>query len=146
MECTICGRVKADEEFSTYRGWQRRECKQCRADLARAKYAERKKKNLCPLCGEYSPMVSSCMCESCWFIRNGPRVAWIEQGKKCPYTGVDLVPGHNMKQVDGVWVSKVYARIGMDRDHFEKWVDGAHRLRKVRIEPPPEEDRGFTIE
>ena len=144
MECTLCGRVKSNEEFSSYREYQRHECKECRATEAREKYAERKGRNLCPLCGERPSMVSSCMCESCWFIRHGkdgPRMVWIEQGKKCPYTGTQLVPGHNMK-FDGVsWVSKMYAVIAksMDRDQFENWVEDAHRLRKVRIEPPVEE-------
>lgn len=141
MECTSCGRVKNDREFSTYRGWQRHECKECRATEAREKYAARKRKNLCPLCGEYPSMVGSCMCEGCWFIRNGPRVAWIEQKKKCPYTGTPLVPGHNMK-FDGIsWVSKWYAVIskGMTREEVVAHIDAAHDRREVRIEPPEEE-------
>lgn len=148
MECASCGRVKSNEEFSSYRGWQRRECKECRATEAREKYADRKEKNLCPLCGERSSMVSSCMCESCWFIRNGPRVAWIEQGKKCPYTGTQLVSGHNMK-FDGVsWVSKWYAVMsrGMTREEVVKRIDAAHDRRTVRIEPSPEEPEYTSVE
>ena len=119
-KCSVCKKDKVWTEFSK----RAMMCKKCRADQARKKYAERKEKNLCPVCGQYPSMVSSCMCESCWFIKGGKaRVIWIEQGKECPYTKTPLVPGHNMRFVRNQRVSKRYAVAskGMKHERFKEW-------------------------
>ena len=136
-QCKRCKEFKADSKFTKDKVCYKTTCKECRAALAKKKYQDRVTNHLCPLCGETAPMPSSCMCESCWFIRNGPRVAWIEQGKKCPYTGTALVPGHNMKWTNEMWVSKWYVLIsrGLSREEAVKRIDAAHAHREVRIEP-----------
>ena len=126
-KCRVCKKAKSEENFpiaATCKGGLDTICRKCKCIQEKIRYKERVKKDVCPICGKGTAMVSSCMCEACWFRRHGRKKAvWEVQGTKCPYSKVDLVPGVNMVLSGDIWVSKRFAVAskGLSNDDFAEW-------------------------